>query len=216
MVMRDFALLIIDMQRDFCDKNSPLYVKDSEEIIPNIKRLIEAFRNCSAPIIFVARTHKHDASDLEITRFPIYLEFKKTHGRAPLEEGTNGAKFVEGIVPDKKDFVVYKKRWSAFFNTELDLLLKTLSVNKIVLTGVQTPNCVRATAYDAIALNYEVLVVSDATKASDPVVHKVNLQDMQNIGIIIMDTQSVIDSLPSLPFQNLLEKLRKHLTANQN
>lgn len=214
MNMRDFTLLIIDMQKDFCDKNSPLYVNESEKIVPNIKNLINAFKKCGAPVIFVARVHKSDGSDLEITRFPVYLEFKKIYGRAPLEEGTDGMKFVDGLEPAKGDYVIYKKRWSAFFNTELDLLLRVLSVKKLVLTGVQTPNCIRATAYDAIALNYEVIIVSDATQASSQMVHEVNLKDMQNIGIEVMDTSSVIERLPDLPFKNLMEKLKEHLSRH--
>lgn len=214
--MRDFALLIIDMQKDFCNKNSPLYVNGSERIIPNIRDLIKAFKDCGAPVIFVARRHKSDGSDLEITRFPVYLEFKRAYGRAPLEEGTEGMKFVDGLEPGKGDHVIYKKRWSAFFNTELDLLLRVLSVKKLVLTGVQTPNCIRATAYDAIALNYEVMVVSDATQASSQLVHEINLKDMQNIGIRIMDTKSIMECLPDLPFENFLEKLKDYLSSIQN
>jgi nicotinamidase-related amidase len=212
--MQDFALLIIDMQKDFCDKGSPLYVNGSEKIIPNIKNLINAFKKCGAPVIFVARTHKSDGSDLEITRFPVYLQFRRIYGRGPLEEGTDGMKFVEGLEPQKGDYVVYKKRWSAFFNTELDLLLRVLSVTKLVLAGVQTPNCIRATAYDAIALNYEVIVVSDATQASNQLVHEINLKDMENIGIGIMDTKSIIENLPNLPFKDLLGKLKEYLTGS--
>jgi len=96
----------------------------------------------------------------------------------------------------------------------LDLLLRVLSVTKLVLAGVQTPNCIRATAYDAIALNYEVIVVSDATQASNQLVHEINLKDMENIGIGIMDTKSIIENLPNLPFKDLLGKLKEYLTGS--
>ncbi len=84
---------------------------------------------------------------------------------------------------------------SAFIGTELDIMLRTLGITELVVTGVQTPNCIRTTAFDAIAFNYPVILVNDATGAQSEEIHRANVRDMENIGIRIMDAQALIRTL---------------------
>jgi len=79
--------------------------------------------------------------------------------------------------------VLRKTRMSAFTGTELDLVLRALSTTALVVTGIQTPNCVRTTVFDAMALGYHVTVVADATAAKANDVHEANLADMAAIGV---------------------------------
>ncbi len=177
------ALLIIDMQNDFCLPGAPFGVKGAMSVVPQIKKAIDAGRSRGLPIVYVIRHHRIDGSDVEITRYQAFVE----KGGAFIE-GTKGAEIIDELKPVKGDYIVTKQRWSAFFQTELDMLLRRLNANRIVVTGIQTPNCIRATVWDANSLDYKVTVLTDGTGAVSPEVHQANLFDMQNIGIQLMTT----------------------------
>ncbi|GIL52602.1 hypothetical protein Vafri_8424 [Volvox africanus] len=96
---------------------------------------------------------------------------------------TLGAELVEGLEVRKGELVLVKKRFSAFLHTHLDLVLRRLRVRRVVLCGVQTPNCIRATAVDSLGHDYETLVLSDATGSKSEAVQGANLEDMRCMGI---------------------------------
>jgi len=75
---------------------------------------------------------------------------------------------------------------SAFIGTELDLILRNIGVEELVVTGIQTPNCIRTTVFDAIAYNYPVILIKDAVAAQSDDIHEANVRDMANIGVRIM------------------------------
>ena len=77
----------------------------------------------------------------------------------------------------------YEVRNSAFFNTQLDLILRRLGVKTVILAGTQYPNCVRGTANDAMSYDYETVVCTDACSAKTPEVAEANIFDMRNMGI---------------------------------
>ena len=87
--------------------------------------------------------------------------------------------------------MVKKIRMSAFFNTDLDTILRSLGVDTVVITGIQTPNCVRTTAFDAVAYNYNTCLVEDAAAAQTEAIHKANVLDMRNIGIATVVTDGI-------------------------
>ncbi len=178
------ALLIIDMQNDFCLPGAPFEVKGALTVVPQIKRALDACRDCGLPVVHAIRHYRADGTDVERTRLQAFLE----KGGA-FVEGTKGAQIIDGLRPLKGEYIVVKRRWSAFFQTELDLLLRRLNVAHIVVAGVQTPNCIRGTVWDANSLDYGVTVLTDGTCAMSPEVHQANLFDMQNIGIELKDTE---------------------------
>lgn len=92
------------------------------------------------------------------------------------------------LVPPAGDLYVVKKRWSAFFGTALDGTLRRLGVRQVVVCGVQTPNCIRQTAFDAVALDYACVVLRDASAAASYEVHEANLLDMHNAGVAVAST----------------------------
>jgi len=200
------AFLIVDMQNDFCLPGAPFEVTGAMKVAEKIKEALEACRKHGLPIIHVIRYYRPDGSDVEITR---YEGFKKAGGA--LIEGTKGAEIVDILKPKDGEYVIVKQRWSAFFQTELDVLLKRLGVDQVVVTGVQTPNCIRGTVWDANSLDYEVIVLTDGTGAKTKEVHEANLFDMKNIGIQLMTTEEFINSLPNPPKENLVDKIRKDI-----
>ena len=99
-----------------------------------------------------------DGSDIEITRREAFLA-----GPQYAVHGTPGAEIVDGLAPAPNEYRIVKPRFSAFFGTKLDLILRRLGVAEVVLCGTQYPNCIRATAFDAISLGYQTFIITDAT-----------------------------------------------------
>jgi len=183
--MKKPALLIIDMQNDFVLEGKPLQVRGAAEIIPRIRAVLEYFRSRSCPVFHVVRIHRADGSDVEIIRQDL---FKTTPFAV---EGTHGAAVIDEITPIPGEYILPKIRMSAFIGTGLDLTLRTLEVTTLVIVGIQTPNCIRTTAFDGIAYNYPVCLVDDATAAQTEDIHLANVQDMANIGIQILKTGEI-------------------------
>lgn len=169
------ALLIVDMLNDFV--HGSLKVPTAKDIIPNIKRLANAFRSRKMPVIYVNDSHASNV-DLE-------LKLWGPHAIA----GTWGSQVVDELKPEKGDFVVFKRRYSGFFATDLDLLLRELKVESVVLTGVVTDICILHTAADAFFRGYEVIVVSDATTSLTSDRHERALNYMKEVyGAKILNT----------------------------
>ena len=184
--MKRAALLIIDMQNDFVLDGAPLKVAQARAVIPKILEILGHFRAGNQPVFHVLRVHRRDGSDVEIIRQDLF----EKHPFAV--EGTHGAQVVDELLPAPGEYVIHKTRMSAFIGTELDLMLRNLGVTDLIVTGIQTPNCVRTTVFDAIAYNYPVTLIEDAVGAKNDTIHQANIGDMKNIGVRIMKTQEFL------------------------
>lgn len=197
------GLMIIDMQNDFCLPGAPFQVASAMTIIPQIKKSLESCRDHKIPVIHVIRYYRSDGSDVEITR---YDGFVKAGG--VVVRGTKGAEIVKELKPIPGEYLIEKKRYSAFFQSETDNLLKRIGVDQIVVTGLQTPTCIRCTVWDANSLDYEVIVLTDGTGAQTDAIHRANLFDMKNIGIQLMTTDEFVKCLPKVPKANLRQRIQ--------
>src|SRR5665811_258740 len=146
------------MQQDFLSPASPLFVAGGPAMVPNLQRALKAARSANASIIHATRRHRATGIDVDQSRRTLFAEVGGF-----LVAGTPGAEELPQLAPASGDFTIVKTRWSAFFATDLDALLRRLGTHKLILTGVQTPNCIRATANDALSLDYATTVLSDAT-----------------------------------------------------
>ncbi len=185
------ALLVIDMQNDFVREGAPLQVKDAEKIIGPLKKVLALFRKRRLPIFHILRVHRKDGSDVEIFRRDI---FRKTPFAV---EGSRGAQVITELEPAAGEYVIHKTRMSAFMQTELDLMLRTLSVDTVFIAGIQTPNCIRTTVFDAFALNYRTFLIEDAVAAQNEEIHRANCRDMAAIGVgmvRVADVEEVVKS----------------------
>jgi len=193
MKMVDFkrsVLLIVDMEYGFLDSKSPLFVNLGFEIVTNIKKILNIYREKKLQIIFVKREHRKSGIDIDKTRVEI---FKKSKGL--ILENDKSSEIIDDLKPLKDEIIVIKRRWSSFFGTELDILLRRLNINNLIVTGIQTPNCIRATVYDALSLDYNVIVISDATASKSEEIQKNNLFDIENLGVDVLTTDELIDIL---------------------
>jgi nicotinamidase-related amidase len=190
----DVALLVIDMQRDFLSPTSPLFVAGGPTMVPSLQRALKAARSANESIIHVIRRHRVTGIDVDQSRRALFAE---TGGF--LVAGTPGAEELPQLAPVPGDFTVVKTRWSAFFATDLDALLRRLGAHRLILTGVQTPNCIRATANDALSLDYATTVLSDATASQTDEIQLSNLRDMAAMGVEVMTVSQFEQSIGLQP-----------------
>ena len=145
------ALIMIDMQRGFLDSASPLCIPAAEETVPACAALIGRCHEAGVPVIYAVRHYRADGTDVEKPRAAAWAS-----GGKPLSEDC--AAHLSDAFPDAftvlpQDYVLVKPRFSAFFHTGLDLILRRLGVQTVLLAGTTTPNCIRTTCYDAISLD---------------------------------------------------------------
>ncbi|MEM3192173.1 MAG: isochorismatase family cysteine hydrolase [Candidatus Micrarchaeia archaeon] len=187
------ALLVVDMVNAFVETDSPLCVAGAKETVPKIKKVVDACRSKGIPIFFIARSYRDDGSDVEVSRW----KFWNDNGR-PLSltsTGPNSGEFYGPLKPEKGDYVIMKKKWSAFFRTELDLILRRLGVDTVAITGTQTPNCIRATAYDADMNDFDTVIISDCISSQTSEVQEANIRDFINVGFTVLDSEKFIADL---------------------
>jgi len=185
--MKNTALIIVDMQNDFVLPDAPQCIDGAIAIIPNLKKVLNTFRNESSPVFHVYREYREDGSDIEKTRLNDFLT-----GAKYCVPNTHGCEIIDEIFPIEGEFRIVKNRFSGFMNTELDFILKRLQITNIVVCGIQYPNCIRATIYDGIALDYNVTLVTDATGAKTDEIANANIYDIKNIGVKCISTKEFI------------------------
>lgn len=190
--MKNTALIMIDMQNGFLCERSPLFIDGAPATVPVCAEVIAFCRKQGIPVVFVTRSYAADGSNVERPRYAAWLR-----GGKPLSPGCDpelSDAMPEAFGSAPGDYHIIKPRFSAFFHTELDALLRGLGVTRVVLAGTTTPNCIRTTCYDAISLDYDVTVLSDCTSSKTPEIQSANLRDMQNIGTYIMTAEAFMQA----------------------
>lgn len=162
------ALLVIDMLKDFIDKGGALETgEDGRSIVPFVKSKIDEYRLLGYPIIYVCDNHETD--DKEFQMFPPHCV-----------KNTEGSKIIDDLEVTDTDKIIYKRRYSAFYGTDLDLYLREKAMSEISLVGVCTNICVLYTAADARNISYSVNVYKDGVASFDRGAHDFALKEMQN------------------------------------
>lgn len=178
------AFLLIDMQNGFIDGASPLCIAGAAATVPACAHALAAAREHGLAVFHVRRAYAADGSDVEAVRWEAWAE-----GGRPLSSADPmSLSCPSELAPAPGEPVVVKPSWSAFFGTDLDVLLRTRGIDTLVLAGTTTPNCVRSTAYDGLARGFNVAVLRDATSSRSPEAQEANLADMEAAGIQLIHT----------------------------
>ena len=181
------ALLMIDMQKGFVEPGAALEIEGAKATVPACQAALADARNLGIRIIWIKREYSPDGSDMEIPRRKM-LEAKGITGvLSPGSTGINSPEEAEGLVRRDDEMVVVKPRWSAFFGTGLDGILKDLGITTVILAGTTTPNCIRTTCYDAIAYDYRTLILEKCTSSRTADIQKTNIEDMRRAGAEIIE-----------------------------
>jgi len=163
------ALLVVDMQYFFLDPASPTYTCGGQAIIPNLKRIIRAFRQAGRPVIYSRHVHHPDGLDAGIMGW---------WWEGMCLEGSPESEIHREIAPIGNEKVINKHRYSAFYNTDLETILRTLKVEDLVMTGIMTNMCCESTARDAYYRDYRVFFPADATGTINEEMHLASLLNL--------------------------------------
>lgn len=191
------ALIIQDLQNDviidggaFADSGAPAHAK-SQNVVENVKRLAEVARKAGAPVIHVHYVVDQGAPGLR-QNAPLFVGVKEANA---LVRGTWGAAPVDGLEPQQGDHVVEKMRMNGFYDTRLDILLRGLGAETIVITGAWTNMSIEHTARHGADAGYEVVVVSDGTSTTgDEWQHAALNYAMTNVAQVA-STEEVVGAL---------------------
>lgn len=161
------ALLVIDMLKDFVNKDGTLYTGPAgENIISFVQDKVEEFRENGHPIIYICDNHEKD--DKEFDMFPPHCISK-----------TEGSQIIRELDVRENDKIIMKRRYSAFYGTDLDLYLREKEINEIYLVGVCTNICVLYTAADARNISYKVNIYKEGVASFDEEAHKFSLKEAE-------------------------------------
>ena len=164
------ALVVVDMCRGFIDTSSPLGFECKELIQANII-LVDRFREMNLPIIFTTTIYR-DESEASVFR-------SKIPALNILKPGSEETSFLKELSPSSNELLVEKKFASAFFQTNLADELSKMNVDSIIVSGVTTSGCVRATALDSLQNNFLTTVAEDCVGDRNQNAHRANLFDLQ-------------------------------------
>lgn len=183
---KNSALLVIDVQRYFFDRRAPAFLDDAPAIVPNILKLIGAFRRAGLPVAFTRHAHRNGEPTGQMGRW---------WDRKLPWEGTREAELIDKLRPGPEDILITKTRYSAFERTDLDSWLKARNVASTVLCGVMTNLCVETTARHAFMKDLQPVIVRDACAANTKRHHRASILNLSYGFAHIVETDDVIASV---------------------
>lgn len=172
------ALLVIDPQRDFLDPEGAVYcpsssVGDTERVVKNIRTLVDTARAVDVPIIWTKESHRPDYADYGAELLSVEMD----HTIA----GSDGERFIESLDVRESElppaeYLVRKRRYNCFHNTDLDHLLSTFDIDTLLIAGVTTNVCVHYTAQGAHERDFVFRVVEECTAGTSQSLHDAALK----------------------------------------
>lgn len=173
--MSNSALIVVDMVFDFTDQNGLVFYPQNREILPRIASAIQTAREQDALVIFMQHCYRKDKPDRNLITM-----------RPNCIEGSGGEDIDKSLTVLPQDYVIKKRRYSGFFGTDLDLVLRENGIERVFIVGTKTNCCIRATVTDAYYLNYDVYVIRECVATNDETVNRVHLEDIDKyLGSVI-------------------------------
>ena len=157
------AMIVVDMQNDFVADGAMLQSRQAFAMVPKLAATLKFCRDQGVRIIYTAHVHRKDGCDMGLYD-DLYPPIAQ---RASLVDETHGVEIYKDLAPAVGEHVIKKHRYSAFFATDMDLILREWGITSVVVCGTTTENCCHATARDAMFHNYKVAFLSDATGTFD-------------------------------------------------
>jgi nicotinamidase-related amidase len=163
------ALLVVDMQEFFLAPQSPTFTMGGLAIVPVLKRLIAAFRERGRPVIFTKHVHHPDRIDSGIMGW---------WWKGMCVEGSPESEIHRELAPLPGEKVVFKHRYSAFYNTDLETVLRCTGIEDLVVSGLMTNLCCESTARDAYYRDFRVFFPADGSGSVNEEMHLASLLNL--------------------------------------
>lgn len=190
------ALLVVDLQNDFCDPNGgcakagvfPYDTSMIEAMTPVLMRVVEEARRRGLKVVWI-RTEYGEA-----TNSPGWIRRGAGKPLNICRPGTWGAEWYR-VTPKEEDFVVTKHRYSGFLHTALETILRVHGLSMLAIAGTTTQVCVETTARDAFMRDFQVTVLSDCTASFDHGMHEASLRALSTHFGSVMDSSDFFQLL---------------------
>ncbi len=185
------ALLVIDLIEGFVAQDGPFYTPGIEATCQKVRILMDAFREHNFPIVHTTVEYQENGLD-----GGIFVE--KIPTLRKLVKGSRWTQFPSQVAPDLRGIIVSKRYASAFFGTHLGASLTAQRVDSLVIVGVSTSGCIRASAVDALQYGYRTIVVADCVIDVDQDAHLSNLHDIQRKYGEVFNLERVLEIIKAL------------------
>tara|TARA_B100000686_G_C16374580_1_gene754304 strand:+ start:115 stop:753 length:639 start_codon:yes stop_codon:yes gene_type:complete len=179
------ALILIDFVQAYFDTSSPLYAS-VDEALASALRILEKARESRLKIIYTNVVY-----DKDLFNGGVFV--KKVPALKMMQEGGDMGKWPRGINPQPSELIISKQYPSAFFGTTLSSTLAAASIDTLIITGLTTSGCIRATCIDTISYGFRPIIVRDACGDRDDRPHEANLFDMNAKYADVVNENEVID-----------------------
>ena len=199
------ALITIDVQNDFTLPDAPARIAGTMAVVPNVVRLLQAYRRHGLPIIHMVRLYQRDGANVDVCRRALIES-----GKAIAAPDTAGAELVTALWPQHypglnasrllggspqqigpNECVFYKPRWGAFYQTALEDFLHQHRLDTLVFCGCNFPNCPRTSLYEASERDFRLVLATDAMSQ----VYAKGEEEMANIGVTLLATKGLEERL---------------------
>lgn len=183
-------MIVVDMQNDFASKRGKIagaYGLDIGSVVQKTKRVIDEFHRVGFPVVFTRMVYRPDYSDAG----------KRARSRSlgALKEGSWGAEIVDELKPMGSDYVINKQRASSFYQTNLNLLLKNIRTETLVITGIATNVCVESTVRDALFRDYDCIVLADCVATKDEETQNSSLRFMNEFAGLVTSSDDLLKAM---------------------
>ena len=165
------ALIVIDMQNSFVAEGGTYETPPARDMIPTLERLIAFAREHGMPIVWTQSDHSAPHSGIMLKKFPTIREDRELWRGEPSFE-----LYGDMVQPAESEFRVVKHKYDAFWETDLDAILRNSGVETVVVVGTATNICCESTARSAFFRDYQVVFLSDCTASFDPEMHAAALK----------------------------------------
>ncbi len=157
------AMIVVDMQNDFVQEGAPIEIPRARAMVPRLNRLLDVCRAHEIPVIYIH--HVIRGGDIDAGRLADHHEVIRNS--KAIIAGTQNVEIYEGLKPHPGDLVVAKPRYSAFYGTDLEAILRSKGIDTLIISGTVTNVCCESTTRDAFSRDYKVIFLSDGNAAGD-------------------------------------------------
>jgi maleamate amidohydrolase len=170
------ALILVDVTNSFFLEGMPNHYPEAAMVVEPLRRLLSRARASGHIVVHAVERHYPGFDDYEWRKLPRHHFI-----------GAPDAAFFEGFAPSgAREVVIGKRRYSAFFATDLALFLREQKIERVIVAGVKTNVCIRATAQDAFANGFDVVIPREATNSNRPHLAAASLEDVDRyIGKVV-------------------------------